>query len=1538
MTNSNGSAPSPIPQQLQSVPKRMSSLPSEQRSNNAPSATSSEKNAAAINLTADGNPAIAVTEELSPAEKAARAKESIQSTGLSKAFENGQHKHAKGQLATDLETSDSAQVMQAVANASAKPVARPPSPPQESNRPPGAFGGNKPQQPAQNGWTSFSKLPNPGDEKAMEELSKAFNTDALVEMFKGSRDSNGSHALNNDLLAQYMKESYYGEWYHNAAVILFTVVFTWLLTKLGGGLMACLVVGAFSATYYQTSIRRLRRNIRDDMEREVSSNRLETDIESADWINHFVTRFWLIYEPVLSAQIIGTADAILIENTPSFLDSIRLTTFTLGTKPFRINGIKTYPKTEPNVVVMDWTVSFIPNDVLDLTPRELQSKINPKIVLTIRVGKGMIGAGMPVLLEDLAFKGTMRLKFKLFNEFPHVKTVEACFLEKPLFDYSLKPVGGETFGFDINNIPGLQTFVQEQVHATLGPMMYAPNVYTVDVAGMMAGTTDLTAANGVLAITVYSATNLKAADLFGSLDPYITFHIGNAHNAEMGRTSAFEDTNNPKWDETHFVLLNNTNETVYLQVMDRNSGRKDSAVGVASFDLKELANNDNAVSGLNLSVQRSGKPVGEVKCDMQYFPVSKPEKKEDGTIIPPAESNSGVLRFTVHECKGLGGDGKRGSGIGLPLIGGKDDLNAYAVVKVNGQDRLRTKPFKRSVNPRWDKFIEVFVADKTKLDLGVNVIDSKEFTDDDVIGRWRMSLANMEDEHIKQGLDWWNLKDGPGKIHLSAMWKPIVMTGFAEGLGHGHYRPPIGVVRLHFFGARDLKNVEAMTGGKSDPYIRVLSGMQVRAQCERVDDNLDPDWDATFYVPVHSIREDLIFEVMDYNDIQKDKSLGLFDFLLKDIVKESKTEDGQAYYEPLEAIDKWVDITSVERKKGKGKLHFAASFIPAMELPKPESEKKKGQENQEQRAPAGNGQVPPATPPQEAEAAPEIPPEKDLHGELIKYTADDKGKIDLLAYESGILSVSVHTAKFPERVKASASILLDSNDPQYRTVAIKGVDLPFNETGDAFVKEMDFSKLVVRVQPVKDSDKDDSHIGYYTSSVRDIVRKIMERQGSDEEDEGEMFKLLDSDLGSIRLSFRFTPVVNFKLDPSESLENQGNLTVTPLKATNLTAADRSGTSDPFIVFSIAGEKVHKTETYKKTLNPVFKDEQFTAPVPNRTKVNLVAEIYDWDQFGKDSIIGQCEVSFTGKELESFAAKDFEVSLKPSGSLRLRMLWQPQLLARKRTGTSLLGSTTRIFTSAPGAAFGVGKDIAGVGFGAGTKVLGTGGKVIGGGVSAIGSGIGGGVSAIGSGIGSGIRGIGRIGGGGSKREKSSDSDSSSSINQQQPAVAAPAPVPTVSTTSTVDQRGSMDSSMSPRAAQGGDATGAINVTLVGARNLKAMDRGNTSDPYARVRIGGRIVHKTKTIKKTLQPDWNETFLAKISDGKTLLDIKIKDKNTLNDVDIGDCSYDVADLLQSGQSFDGWVPLEPQGTGEVRLRIEVTSSDSGSSSRGLFGKIM
>lgn len=205
-------------------------------------------------------------------------------------------------------------------------------------------------------------------------------------------------------------------------------------------------------TYYSTSIARVRRRARDDIQRELVKTRLVSEHESADWINNFLDRFWLIYEPILSRTVISSVDQILSTNTPPFLESLRLTDFTLGTKAPRIDKVRTFPHTADDIVTMDWGVSFTPTDLSDLTPAQAVNKVNPKIVLSIRFGKGVAVAAMRVLLEDITFQGLMRIRLKLTTNFPHVQLVDLCFLEKPSIDFVLKPLGGDTFGLDVNHV------------------------------------------------------------------------------------------------------------------------------------------------------------------------------------------------------------------------------------------------------------------------------------------------------------------------------------------------------------------------------------------------------------------------------------------------------------------------------------------------------------------------------------------------------------------------------------------------------------------------------------------------------------------------------------------------------------------------------------------------------------------------------------------------------------------------------------------------------------------------------------------------------------------------------------------------------------------------------------------------------------------------------------------------------------------------------------------------------------------------------
>src|SRR5271170_4399633 len=99
---------------------------------------------------------------------------------------------------------------------------------------------------------------------------------------------------------------------------------------LGGGLGWIFIVMAFCGTYYRTSLRRVRRNFRDDINRELSKTRLETDSESMEWMNTFLVKFWPIFAPNLATSIIASVDQVLSTSTPAFLDSMRLEMFTLG--------------------------------------------------------------------------------------------------------------------------------------------------------------------------------------------------------------------------------------------------------------------------------------------------------------------------------------------------------------------------------------------------------------------------------------------------------------------------------------------------------------------------------------------------------------------------------------------------------------------------------------------------------------------------------------------------------------------------------------------------------------------------------------------------------------------------------------------------------------------------------------------------------------------------------------------------------------------------------------------------------------------------------------------------------------------------------------------------------------------------------------------------------------------------------------------------------------------------------------------------------
>lgn len=232
-------------------------------------------------------------ENMTPQQKREQIEKAIPAEMLPPPKESTQQ---PGGMHTDVGTVDAEKIREKAASAEKKPTAdiTTTGVEKQAKSEPGAF--TKIPNYYRSGWTAFSNLQNPGGSLQLRAAEKP-----------------------EDAFGDQLKEGWYGEWWQNAGVLFFTGFFTWLLMKMGAGLATVLVVCAFlgtftlpflipllvsptiflvSGTYYQTSIRRFRRNVRDDIQRELIKNDMAAGFESMDWLNTFLGKTLSEAEPI----------------------------------------------------------------------------------------------------------------------------------------------------------------------------------------------------------------------------------------------------------------------------------------------------------------------------------------------------------------------------------------------------------------------------------------------------------------------------------------------------------------------------------------------------------------------------------------------------------------------------------------------------------------------------------------------------------------------------------------------------------------------------------------------------------------------------------------------------------------------------------------------------------------------------------------------------------------------------------------------------------------------------------------------------------------------------------------------------------------------------------------------------------------------------------------------------------------------------------------------------------------------------------------
>uniref|UniRef100_A0A8D3A761 Multiple C2 and transmembrane domain containing 1 n=1 Tax=Scophthalmus maximus TaxID=52904 RepID=A0A8D3A761_SCOMX len=118
-------------------------------------------------------------------------------------------------------------------------------------------------------------------------------------------------------------------------------------------------------------------------------------------------------------------------------------------------------------------------------------------------------------------------------------------------------------------------------------------------------------------------------------------------------------------------------------------------------------------------------------------------------------------------------------------------------------------------------------------------------------------------------------------------------------------------------------------------------------------------------------------------------------------------------------------------------------------------------------------------------------------------------------------------------------------------------------------------------------------------------------------------------------------------------------------------------------------------------------------------------------------------------------------------------------------------------------------------------------------------------------------------------------------------------------------------------------GIVSISLIEGRGLQPMDANGLSDPYVKFRMGHQK-YKSKTIPKTLGPQWREQFdfhLYEEQGGHVDITVWDKDAGKKDDF-MGRCTIDLS-LLSKERTYKLHLPLE-QGEGVLVLLVTLTAS--------------
>ncbi|GCE98641.1 hypothetical protein ZYGM_001275 [Zygosaccharomyces mellis] len=1089
------------------------------------------------------------------------------------------------------------------------------------------------------------------------------------------------------LVKAYILENLFNDWYSNGAVVVGTCFVSWLFAYLRFSWWSLLFILGCMGGVFASEYRRFNRNIRDDLTRITVEETLLQRKESMLWMNSFFSKFWVLYMPILSQQVKEVVNPALAGVAPGYgIDAITLDEFTLGSKAPSVRSISTDTKSGNDVSDMVFEFAFTPSDVSDMTPKEAREKVHPKIVLAISLGKSVVSKKMKVIVEDINVSGRMRARIKFGDTFPNIGMVSVQMLEAPVIEFGLKPLGGDTLGLDVMSfLPGLKKFVQNIINANVGPMLYAPNHFDINVEELMAAQAN--DAIGVLAVTISKGDGLKGSDFItNTVDPYVSFELEKPLpdvNGDDLRTTIKHDTSNPRWNETKYVLVSSLQQTMKMKCFDFNDVRKDTFIGEIEIDLNDLLQKptqDNLTNDLTIGT----KSRGALSYSLHWFPAKKfenitgqkePESSEESTSTTKAgttpegaaaddensrkvednaepkergtendeeneeeaavdedneddETDAGIVKLTLQNIKYLN--------TAVALTG---TLSPSATLFLNGNVVKVFRTLKRINEPSWGETIELFVPSREESELKLVVYDNG-LREKKVVCEYSSTLEEIF-KSLQDGLPF--VKGSPqGEIYMNAEWKPVSMSGL---FASGGSRDPLGALRVF---VRDINVLDSLSGlGDIDPYFTLSVNRHVDYRSISYSETEHAYFDKIDYLVLMSEKASVAINVFDYQSVGDDRFIGSAQIPLDKVMKKDPATDRFMLQDNSRESLK-IGLQNKKGKIGQNYVNVSLSFVPCIPVYTPTEYQmvlEKDAELQQKRKEFCQKQDELRKKMEETPDQYEVIKKQDpFEDEEKKLHRKERLSLEqLLQHNSGVLNLQF-LGGTTHRSNCFLQLCVDDLSwPKYNSPKIYSDSFPSDST-DVFIRDLRNSKLLFRLSEKRVPKNESNIITEFSCNTYDLLQNSY----------GEVSQV---NIGNsvVNVQCLYTPTAQ-RLPVSDTVLDTGILDLTVISADNLMSADRNGYSDPFFTVVVDHREIYKSEVIKKTLSPEW-NEKTEVPIPSRTRKKVQVFFYDWDRAGNNDDLGFLELDLFPMMPEEIY--NWELPLNTQGTVKLKGSFIPQ---------------------------------------------------------------------------------------------------------------------------------------------------------------------------------------------------------------------------------------------------------------------------------------